>query len=109
MQQFVATCDESVIHPSSRGQHEYGWKDIRELMLEDKLEFSFPQYAQRNPPLSGACANLPDTGNFYVVGSVDNKGFVLPISHFVGAVFVFTCVTCGSESTWAWKSVYICS
>lgn len=105
---FVATCDDIVILPSSRGQREYGWKEIRELMLADKLEFEFPQYAQRNPPLSGARAHLPDRGNFYVVGMVDNKGFVLPISHFVGAVFVFTCVTCGSESTWAWKSVYIC-
>jgi len=108
IQLFVATCDDSVMLPSSGGQCEYGWKDIRKFMLADKLEFDFPQYTQRNPPLSGACANLPDTGNFYVVGTVDNKGFVLPIPHFVGAVFVFTCVTCGSESTWAWKSVYIC-
>jgi TIR domain len=108
IQHFVATCDENVIRPFSSGQREYGWKDIRELMVADKLEFDFPQYAQRNPPLSGARANLPYTGNFYVLGYVDNKGFVLPISHFVGAVFVFTCVTCGSESTWAWKSVYIC-
>ncbi len=108
IQHFVATCDDTVILLSSRGQREYGWKDIRELMLADKLEFEFPQYVQRNPPLSGARANLQDRGNFYVLGMVDNKGFVLPIPHYVTAVFVFKCVTCGSESTWAWKSVYIC-
>lgn len=107
-QHFVATCDNSVILPTSDKQCEYEWKDICKFMLADKLEFGFPQYAQRNPPLAGACANLPYKGNFYVLGTVDNKGFVLPISHIVGAVFIFACVTCGSESTWAWKSVYIC-
>ena len=43
IQHFVATCDDTVILPSSRGQREYGWKVIRELMLADKLEFEFPQ------------------------------------------------------------------
>jgi hypothetical protein len=108
IQHFTESCDNNVIEPSSSGQCENNWKEIRTFMLSDEIEFSFPQYAQVNPTLTGACTNTPDKGNFYVVGTVDNKGFVLPIPHVVTAVFVFTCASCGSESTWAWKSVYIC-
>ena len=108
IQHFTEWCAESVIEPFSSGQCDNDWKEIRALMLADKIEFSIPQYAQINPTLTGTCAKMADKGNFYVVGAVDNKGFVLPIPHIVTAVFVFTCTSCGSESTSAWKSVYIC-
>lgn len=106
---FLVSCNPSVMLSKQPGQScTHNWKDTKNFLEKNSLQFYFPQNPQQQPPLAGACRPGAPPGAFYVLGQVDNKGGVLPIAHFVTSVFTFNCVTCGSESTWAWGSVYIC-
>lgn len=105
---FTLTCSQSVIITPG-GTCDWDWKKTRSELRADKIEFSVPYDATLNQtPVTAVCPGAPLPGNYSVVGKFDNKGFDLPLSHFGNAIFAFVCVSCGSESTWAWQGVYLC-
>lgn len=104
---FLLDCSPSIIMPPG-GSCTSSWKTVHAYLSADKLELSIPPDATLNTgPLPSDCSSAR-SGNFSVLGNVDNKGFVLPVTHFSQAVFVFVCATCGSETTWSWQAVYLC-
>ena len=110
IQKFVLDCSPDSTYPNPGESCMSNWKETYVQLAADKLEFSIPQdatlYLTPTPP---TCSDDPyHSGGPFIVGNFDNKGSGLPTSHIGNAIFTFNCVTCGSETTWAWSSVYLC-
>lgn len=107
---FVIICDSRNGLP---GTCDTSWSDLQNQLVSDKVRISLPPDATLNqpPPLASLCPNIGDTSgylNFFVVGSFDQTTGTLPLAHFGTAVLGFACVSCGSETTWGWRALFLC-
>jgi hypothetical protein len=110
IQRFILDCQSEYTLPTPGMDCSLNWKNTYTQLSNDDLEFSIPPDATLSTtPIPSTCVGNPNNpGNFTVAGTYDNKGSMLPLSHIGRALFTFACVTCGSETTWAWNSVYLC-
>lgn len=93
---FQGTCDDT-------------WLEFKQHIASDKVEFSIPHDATLGSPPRITCPDLAPPDNAMVIaGTYDNKATILPLPHYGKAFFFFACVSCGSESTWGWKGVFLC-